>query len=212
MKIRQALLGILFLSPWADELVQATMFVPGRTQNQRDQLCSINTITQKRWDSGHRFHPFAIRKKYGNRECIESLDGGRTKDVDCTSAKKEWKWRTDKRLQSGMKEAHGKPTCYYTLNHMRQCKETYLSSNNAVRNKVEPAICPCGQDMVRSTCHDINECKEDHTCPEYSDCINKQNGYECRCSANRLRVIFTRPGRTLETDISKDVTPTLSGS
>ncbi|KAL7576580.1 hypothetical protein ACA910_018071 [Epithemia clementina (nom. ined.)] len=158
-------------------------FYPSRTEQQRADLCSKDAETKSKWDAKDRSAKFAIKYFYGSRSCIQSVDGGSNEFADCTVAKTEWMWRSDGKLQSGVKEAHGLDTCYYTTTSLRACQETYLPTEDLITNEVTAAVCPCGQDMVGSTCKDIDECMEDHECPEHSDCINVVGGYECKCSA-----------------------------
>ena len=165
-------------------MVQAVMFKPGRTQNQRNELCRVNAEIKSNWDSGLLSETFSLQSKMGGRSCLQSKTGGSNEYVDCTDAKQEWRWRTDGKLQSGIKEAHDLDTYFYTHTKLRACKETYLPKNEDIRKKVTAAYCPCGQDFVGSTCHDIDECKEAFTCPEHSECHNLPgNGYECQCEA-----------------------------
>jgi len=54
-----------------------------------------------------------------------------------------------------------------------------------IKKYYQPMICSCGQEYTDSgICEDIDECKEVFVCPEYSKCLNTNNGYECHCDTS----------------------------
>jgi len=60
-----------------------------------------------------------------------------------------------------------------------------LTTPDKIKTYYQPMICSCGQEYTNSgICEDINECNEKFVCPELSNCVNKENGYECHCNAS----------------------------